>query len=269
MIVLMTSSSESHSLPLIGRKILVTRTEEGNKRERQKLESLGADVIELSTIAIHPPTSWNEIDAAIHDIEEFDWILFTSPNGVRAFFQRLHQVSGNKKLDTNFACVGPATKAELELHGYLPAFVPSEYLTEKLGDQLSGNFLLDGKRILLARAEVASKGIREALEKSGAFVTEAAVYRTLPKKGIDGEDILDGVTDITMTSPSTVEGLLTCVDSKEIKSRQIRVHCIGPVTARKAEERGLHVDSIANVHTIEGLVMDLVGSQKKENKAES
>ncbi len=259
----MTSSSEVRSLALKGRKILVTRTEKGNEIVRQRLESLGANVVELSTIEIHPPSSWKKIDEAILSIEEFDWIVFTSQNGVKAFFQRLEQVSGGKKLNTNFACVGPTTKEELQNHGYVPAFVPSEYTTKTLGDQLSKNFVLKDKKILLARAEVASMALKEALEKSGAIVVEAPVYRTLPSMGVRKEDILDGLTDITLTSPSAVESLVNFVDANEIRIRKIKIHCIGPVTARRADQLCLQVNSMAKVHTIEGLVSDLMKPSQK------
>lgn len=250
--------------PLLGRTILVTRTEQGNGTERRKLESLGASVVELPTIEIHPPSSWNAIDAAIGRIDEFDWIIFTSANGVKAFFERLELISGKKKVNAKVACVGPSTKAELECNGVEPSFVPSEFLTEKLGEQLSQNFSLEGKRILLARAEVANSGMRKALDKAGAIVIEAPTYRTLPRKNGRGADVMNGVTDITLTSPSTVDGLLAVVNLEEIASRKIRVHCIGPVTAKRARELGLNVDSTANVHTIEGLTMDLAASVRQQ-----
>lgn len=259
------SSDDNHSLPLLGRTVLITRTEQGNETERQKLESLGAKVVELPTIEIQPPSSWSSIDRAMNEIDEFDWIIFTSANGVRMFFERLGQVSGKSQLNAKFACVGPSTKAELEGHGISASFVPEEFLTEKLGEQLSRNFSLKGKKILLARAEVASSGIRRTLENAGAVVIEAPVYRTLPKKNDLDEGFLSGVTDITLTSPSTVEGLLASISPEEINSMKIRVHCIGPVTAKRAIELGLKLDSTANVHTVEGLTMNLASGGKAES----
>ncbi|MGI0079085.1 MAG: uroporphyrinogen-III synthase [Nitrososphaerales archaeon] len=257
-------SNENQSLPLLGRTILITRTEKGNETERQKLESLGAKVVELPTIEIQPPSSWSAIDGAIGTIDGFDWIVFTSANGVRMFFERLEHVSGKKNLKARFACVGPSTKAELERHGVSVSLVPDEFLTEKLGEQLSLNFPMEGKRVLLARAEVASNVISKILKEAGAVVVEAPVYRTYPKKNGGGKDFMGQVTDITLTSPSTVEGLLTSFRPEEIASRKIRVHCIGPVTANRARELGLSVDSTANVHTIEGLTIDLANKGKVE-----
>jgi uroporphyrinogen III methyltransferase/synthase len=255
-------SKKSH-LPLLGRKVLVTRTEEGNLRERDMLKSLGANVVELSAIEIHPPTSWNAFDDAMRTIEHFDWVIFTSRNGVKAFFERLEKIFSGKRLQTKFACVGPATQNELERFGYASSFVPSDYLTQELGRQLSKEIDLHGKRILLARAESANKELGRELERYGAIVTNAPVYRSVPVEGIPNHDILAGVTDITLASPSAVEGLLSFVSSKEVKLAKINIHCIGPVTAKRASELGLTVLSVAKVHTIDGLVMDLLKSGKE------
>ena len=259
---MITVSNENQSFPLLGRTILITRTEEGNESERRKLESLGAKVVVFPTIEIQPPSSWSAVDRAIYTIDEFDWIVFTSANGVRMFFEKLGQSSGRKKLKARFACVGPSTRAELENHGITASFVPNEFLTEKLGEQLSQEFPIQGKKVLLARAEVSSPAIRKTLESAGALVVEAPVYKTMPMKSSKAKNFLEDVTDITLTSPSTVEGLLASFVPEEITSRKIRVHCIGPVTANRARELGLTVDSTANVHTIEGLIISLASKDK-------
>ena len=248
------------SFPLRGRTILVTRTEKGNRLEKEKLESLGATVVELTAIEIRPPTSFAAIDAAISNIDSFDWIIFTSANGVISFFQRLEKLRGDMNLNSKFACVGPQTEAELRRHGAKASFIPKEFLTESLGEELSRSENLLGKKVLLARAESANKAIKNALDRAGAIVTEAPVYRTVSRKN-QNPRLLDGVTDITLTSPSTVEGLLASVGAIEIFSREIKVHCIGPVTAQKARALGLRVDSVANVHTIEGLTVSLLSAR--------
>ncbi len=248
--------SERHELPLARRKILITRSAEGNVSERTKLESLGAQVVELPSIEIAPPSSWDAVDAAISHIEEFDWIVFTSANGVRSFFNRARPSRNLKSIGAHFACVGPATSIALKQEGVEPSFMPEEFLTESLGEELARKYPLRGKKILLSRAEIAGSKIVEILRKAGALVVEAPAYRTIPKKA-EVERLLDGVTDITLTSPSTVDGLVLVVSAREIEERRIAVHCIGPVTAKHATELGLRVDSTARVHTIDGLVETL------------
>ncbi|MHB1907483.1 MAG: uroporphyrinogen-III synthase [Nitrososphaerales archaeon] len=239
--------------PLNGRTILITRTIEGNKLERKKLEDLGAKVIEFPLIEIKEPSSLYAIENAIKQISRYDWIIFTSANGVRSFFEKM---KSKKDIKAKFACVGPETREALEDHGFQASFVPKEYLTEELASELEETFDLKGKEILLARAEESNKNMAKILEKSGAIVTEAPVYRTVPRIEKD-DNILELVTDITLTSPSTVKGLVANFSVKEIRSRKIKVHCIGPVTAASAKEAGLEVITSAKVHTVDGLVSEI------------
>lgn len=264
---------------LEGRTVLITRTAGGNEAERQKLEKLGARVIELTSIKIGPPSSWEKIDQAISNLEEFDWIIFTSVNGVKFFIDRciakgkegfLVQLMNNGRQNPKFASVGPATKKALEELGFKSSFEPSEFLTSTLGAEFvdSAGGGVKGKKILLARAEEANKEITGILERSGAQVFEAPVYRTTPvtRNSISDEVVLS-LTDITFTSPSTVDGFANAVEVEKIRLRPIRIHSIGPVTARAAEARGLKVSSVAKIHTIDGLIESLVEDAKRSKKA--
>jgi uroporphyrinogen-III synthase len=239
---------------LKGRTFLITRTFEGNAAERNKLEDLGAKVIELPLIEIKPSRNKKKIEEAFDRIEEFDWIVFTSANGVNAFFSHLEE---NKRGEINakFACVGSETQRALEACGFEPSLVPSEFLTLRLGQELLSKFEMKGKRILLARAEEANKDIAHVLRKGGAVVMDLPVYRTEVRtiKNLN-KRILDRVTDITLTSPSTVKGLVSNFSPGEIKSRQIKIHCIGPVTAESIRKEHLSPNSIASIHTLDGLV---------------
>jgi uroporphyrinogen III methyltransferase / synthase len=242
--------------------------------ESKKLTDLGADVFELNAIKIGPPSSWNELDHAISEIWSFDWIVFTSATGVDRFFERcsrlvdwkpmLHRIKENneKGQGPKFACVGPATSRALRAFGLETALVPKQYLTVQLGRELAAcSSNSKRSRILLARAERASAEIAQTLRDSGANVVEAPVYQTIPLKseesGMSASD-MDRITDITLTSPSTVDGLLSFIQPSQIRSRQIGVHCIGPVTAKSANEKGLAVDSVASTHSIDGLIESLV-----------
>jgi uroporphyrinogen-III synthase len=249
---------------------LITRSAEGNPIEKTKLEKLGAKVVELAAIKITAPSSWTKLDHAIAGLNEFDWIVFTSANGVHAFFKRCCRREVSRKfleeLKTNpsnlkFACVGPSTKHALEDYGFKSDFVPREFLTRSLAEELAKSFPMMGKKLLLARAEGASKEISRILKASGAEVIEAGVYGTRPQTRKVSKEVLDSLTDITLTSPSTVEGLIRSVPAGQIRTRAIFLHCIGPVTANRAKEKGFAVHSIAKMHTIDGLIESIVESQ--------
>ena len=266
-IELSQSVSRTNS-PLYGRTILVTRTVEGNYLQKRQLETLGANVVELATIRISPPSSWVECDRAIAIADDFDWIVFTSANGVRAFFRRCNLRKGAREFleklknaelsKPKFACVGPSTKQALEREGFRSSFEPSEFLTISLATELTDFVNLTGKKVLLARVEGANNEISNVLEASGAKVFEAPVYATHLRSRKISKATLESLTDITLTSPSTVEGLFRSISSMEIKARGMLVHCIGPVTAKRAKQYGLDVHSIAKTHTIDGLVESIL-----------
>lgn len=250
------TGGESSSLR--GRTFLVTRTHDGNIAERRKLEERGAKVIELPLIEVRPPTDQSKIDDAIARISEFDWIVFTSANGVNRFFERFKEKGGREEQTQNvkFACVGSATERALQDLGFKATLVPSEFRTLKLGEEMASRFEIRRKQVLLARAEEANREIIDVLERWGAVVTEAPVYSTVPRRALDSSDerVLDQVTDITLTSSSTVKGLILNFDPEEIKLRRIKVHCIGPVTAESALKAGLDVSSTSSIYTIDGLI---------------
>jgi uroporphyrinogen-III synthase len=253
-------TSPKHSLD--GHSVLITRTFEGNLVEKKKLESYGAKVIELETIKICPPTSWKKLDHAISILDEFNWVVFTSANGVSSFFGRVSEKQKSKLLQKGsklrFACVGSSTKKALENLGFISSFEPSEFLTKTLGKELAESFDIKGKKILLARAEDASDEITQIIKNAGGEVTEVPVYTTRLQKQEFSKSIIYDLTDITLTSPSAVEGFVRSVPMEEIKWSGIHIHCIGPVTARAAAEKGLFVYSVAEIHTIDGLIDSII-----------
>ena len=240
---------------LSGRTILITRTDEGNISEREKLENLGATVRELPTIELGPPTDTSLIDKAIKEVSSFDWIVFTSTNGVKTFFARLG-VQERGCIKAKFACVGPLTQKAVIAHGFDVSLVPKEFLTKCLGMEMVQKCNLQGAKVLLARSENANPEIALILRNAGAIVVEAPVYKASSLKRIDpiGRELLKEVTDITLTSPSTVDGLLSNFSAEVLNSINVKVHCIGPVTADRAISAGLKVSSTAKVHTIDGLI---------------
>ncbi len=282
---------KNHSkLPLFGRTVLVTRTADGNIIERAKLEALGAKVVELASIQISPPSSWDRVDAAISRMQEFDWIIFTSANGVKLFFERcsqkgmqefLSELRGTKeKIDyaevkPKFACVGSSTKRALELLGFKSSFEPSVFQTSSLAKEFVESVDVKGMNILLARAERANGEVAAIIKGAGAKVTETPVYKTNftqmqseyeNRRSVLSSKVLQSLTDITLTSPSTVEGLLNFIGAEEIRSRSIRIHCIGPVTARAVQEKGLPVNKVSRTHTIDGLIASIIDTQNGEER---
>jgi uroporphyrinogen-III synthase len=186
---------------------------------------------------------------------------------VRGFFERcdlkpeteivLRKLKNRERLSPKFACVGPATKRMLEERGFRSSFEPREFLTRALATELGRLVDLRNQNVLLARAETAAREIHEILVGAGAKVIDAPVYRTESQPMI-APDKLQSVTDITLTSPSTVEALIEAIPADEINSRRILIHCIGPVTAERAELKGLRISSVAANHTIDGLIDSMV-----------
>jgi uroporphyrinogen III methyltransferase / synthase len=254
--------ADFENLPLSGRTILITRTADGNAVEREKFEVLGAKVVELPMISIEPPTDLRAIQQAIEDISSFDWVVFTSANGVRAFFRMLKDRAG--EIRAQFACVGSETQKALNENGFEASIVPKRFLTSELARELSQNFDIAGRKVLLARAEETNREIARSLQAANARVVEAPVYRVIRSKVIEDGNSLSGISDVTLTSPSTVEAFVSNFSVEEIILKKIMVHCIGPVTAERAQKAGLNVETIAKTHTIEGLVDSLIRSSQSK-----
>lgn len=254
--------------PLAARAIIITRTDQGNKALRRRLELLGARVIEFPAVRIEPPKSWKEVDGTISGIEEFDWVVFTSSNGAKYFVERLLSRRGNRALNTIqnsnrplFACVGPETARTVEMYGLKCALVPKEFLTERLGEILSERVASAG-RVLLARSEIANNAIERILTAKGATVINVSVYRTTAAEPID-QAALVGSTDIIFASPSAVRAFSDENTVNKINSGGVSVHCIGPVTSKAAIDCGMKVATVSEIHTIDGLIDTLVSYVSK------
>jgi uroporphyrinogen-III synthase len=262
---------------LSGKRILVTRPRAQAADLCDKLAALGAEPILFPTIEIAPMDDYSALDQAIATLDRYQWIVFTSVNGVAAFWKRLER-SNLQSLIPNLkiAAIGPATTQALEKHGVRATFIPEEYVAEAI---LEGIGEVSGKRILLPRAEIAREALAEELNRRGAIVHEIATYRTLPARPdpLGFTEMRRGVDAITFTSSSTVRNfvLLLSGSPKYIDTAACRrmgldgvpvpslnraiVACIGPITAQTAHEVGLPVDVMAREYTMDGLVTALVG----------
>ncbi len=247
---------DSH--PLFGKRVLVTRARHQASSLSELLRECGAFPVEMPVIKIQPIFS-NGLDQAILNIKNYDWLVFTSANGVDVFFHRLQTLKRDSRWLSNvrLGAIGPATAKALENKGLRADYVPKTYTSKGF---LSGfkNYNLRGCRILLPRAEMADKELSRGLTRLGAKVDEIAVYQTVLDTEtihLEKEMLKDREIDIvTFTSASTVTNLITVLGKEWQLINNTVIACIGPKTAATAIKAGLRVDIVARKHTISGLV---------------
>jgi uroporphyrinogen III methyltransferase / synthase len=255
--------------PLFGQRVVVTRTREQSSQLSEQLTELGAEVLEIPTIRVEEPENKTDLMEAMLGLGEYDWIVFTSPNGVTAFFNYFFKgfedvrALGNLRI----AAVGPATAAKLkELHLRVDA-MPEEYVAAKVAKAISAFESVDNLRVLLMRAEVANEELPKELEELGAIVDDVACYRTVPETDdLNGaaERLLEGGAHwLTFTSSSTVENFHARFDLPKLKRQfsQMRVVSIGPETSKTLQKLGVPPDAEAREHNISGLVKVLTDSR--------
>jgi len=255
------------------RRIVITRRREQAEGLRAALRRRGATVIELPTIALQPPRSWKLLDTALRQLADYDWVVFTSANGVDFFFSRLRRLGKNRRAlkRARVAAIGPATAAALRGRGVRVALVPDEYRAEGLVRALRGE-RWRGKRVLLARAEQAREVLPRALRRRGARVDVVAAYRTiLPPRShkkaarVFGRRRPDA---ITFTSSSTVKNFFALFGRRRARRALagVALATIGPVTSRTASALGLRVTVEAKRYTIPGLVRALEAYFRKSRR---
>jgi len=251
--------------PLFGRTILVTRSRRQASELTAALRDLGARVIELPTIEIRPVESSEPAEAA-RRLDQFQWIVFTSPNGVVEFTACLSRCGLDVRAlaPVKIAAIGPGTARHLADAGLRADLVAERAIAESLADALLAAGVGQGSRVLLTRAEEARDVLPERLRAAGADVADVAVYRTVVPEHVDADALAalaDGDVDlVTLTSSSTARHLAEVVrahggDALLDRVRaSARFFAIGPITARTAAEFGLRVVVESPVHTIDGLV---------------
>ena len=248
--------------PLFGKKIVVTRSRSQASELVQSLEDLGASCLEAPTIALEPLENLQALDGTLAAIGDYDWLLFTSPNTVGFFFQRLQELGYDSRslAGPKIAAVGAATADSLREHGIRADLLPGEFTGEGLLQALLKEGV-KGKRVLLPRAAKAREVLPQGLADAGARVDVVALYRNVPPPmGEELRRALDaGEVDlITFTSSSTVENFVEqlAVRGDELAKllAGVKIAAIGPITAATAEQAGVRVDIQPKVHTINGLV---------------
>ena len=243
---------------IAGKRILVTRPRPQAADLCAKLAAQGATPIVFPTIEIAPLDDYAVLDHAIRNLAQYQWIIFTSVNGVKAFWDRLNLTGFQNLLGFTgrIAAIGPATARALHSHGVNVTLIPDEYIAEAILDNIGD---VQGQHILLPRADIAREALAVELQQRGAIVDEIAAYRTLPTQ-LDPNGLIElqrGVDVITFTSSSTARNFIALVGRDSIPPHSITA-CIGPITANTARELGLRVDVQATDYTMDGLVAALV-----------
>jgi uroporphyrinogen III methyltransferase/synthase len=251
--------------PLFGRRIVVTRTREQASQLSHRLLELGAEVLEIPTIKITEPANKQHIADAFAELGSYEWIVFTSPNGVTAFFDYLFKIEDDIRTfgALRVAAVGPATAAKLkELHIRVD-LMPERYVTADIARAFR-KLNIENAKILLARAEQANPDLPRELEKLGAIVDDVAFYRTVPETedvtGAAAQLQESGADWLTFTSSSTVEHFHARFDLPKLLARfpQTRIASIGPETSKTLAALGVPPTVEADPHTIEGLLNALL-----------
>jgi uroporphyrinogen III methyltransferase/synthase len=251
--------------PLFGKTVVVTRAREQASDFRVLLEEKGAQCLEFPTIEIVAPASWSPLDRAIKRLENYDWAIFTSVNGVRFFFRRLEEQGEDVRAlgGIRIGAIGPKTAEAITEQGLRLDLVPSEYRAEAVIEAL-GQKEVRGKKFLLPRAAKAREILPEKLQEMGAKVDVVSAYETVrpPRRGEEVRRLLQqgDIACITFTSSSTVENFAAMFPDEDLPSLvgQTTVACIGPITAETARRQGLEVSVMPAEYTIEGLAAEIV-----------
>jgi uroporphyrinogen III methyltransferase / synthase len=260
-------SSDSNPKPtlshqLLGRTILVTRPADKSSELRSLLEARGASVICFPTIEIVDPESWDECDAAIWKLAEYDSVCFTSKNAVEKLVQRLRLIRPqalNTLATRNVYAVGEKTKSILESNGFSVQPIPQKHSAENLAQSFYGHDIT-GRHFLFPKSNIARDVLPNELRSLGALVDEIVVYKTtLPETG-NVESFRVSLAErkidfITFFSPSSVRNFIELLGVELL--RDVLVAVIGPTTAEAANDAGLEVQVVARQQTAESLVQGI------------
>ena len=250
--------------PLRGKTVVVTRARPQASELVRKLKDKGARVMEFPTIQIEPPRDFRPIDREIKQLSQYDWVVFTSANGVHFFFDRMRRLGKDARIfsGVRIAVIGEATAQALAEKGLAQDLIPKEFTSLSLFRALKKADEIRGKKFLLARADIAPPDLRKALEKAGARVVEIEAYRTRRTSG-NQKDLFEGIQKgkidyVTFTSSSTVENFFDPLPRALLKRIRSQLISIGPVTTEALRRYGFKPAREAKVHTIEGLVNALI-----------
>lgn len=251
--------------PLFGRRVLITRTRQQASLLRQQLAELGAHVLEAPTIEIVPPERWDEVDRTIRDIARYDWLVLTSINGAAALAERMSALGLDARhlAGVRVAAIGQPTAQAIRQHlGINADLVPTQFVAESLAGELIAQQDMQGKRVLLLRADIARPALPELLTQAGAQVTDLAIYQTRLARELP-VDVLEALWQrqvewVTFTSSSTARNLVQLLGEEANLLESVKIASIGPITSRTVRELGYAVAAEAKRSDIDGLVEAIV-----------
>jgi len=257
--------------PLFGQKVLVTRARSQASELSAKIQELGGEAIEFPVIKIVPPTNTEPLKEAYKQLDSFDWIIFTSVNGVSTFFEQLkeNKIDIRKMGKARIAAIGSKTAEALQEKGLIVDIIPEEFRAEGLLNSLEGE-IKAGQKVLLPRADIARKILPQVLREKGLEVVEVDAYETV----LDAENKAEivellrekDVQIITFTSSSTVKNFMEAIKDEEVEQllEGVTLASIGPITTKTAQDLGLKVDVTASEYTIDGLVEAIINNKQRQ-----
>ena len=251
------------TLPLFGKTVVVTRPEAQSEAFMHGLLERGAEPFLFPVIETVPPEDWIPLDHAIQKLDSYDGLIFTSVNGVKFFMRRLKEKGKDVRelKGLRLYAIGPKTEKAVNALGINVDVVPEDFVAESLLDSM-GKENIKGKKFLLPRAAVARETLPDQLRAQGAAIDVAPAYRTVRPKIDTGELVRrlkeGSVHAVTFTSSSTVTHFMELIGAKlKPQLANVAIACIGPVTAKTAENAGLKVDIMAEEYTVDGLIAAL------------
>lgn len=252
--------------PLSGKSVLVTGTTSMVNRLSPILKEEGAEAISFSLIRTER-MRLPELDVALKKIDKYNWIVFTSANGVECFFDEMQDIRMDVRnlAHVRFAVIGDGTRKALEAHGIFCDFIPTAYSSQDMAEAMIPHIGKD-ENVLLLRAEEANRVLPDALEEAGISHTCISLYHTVTdeRKADELNRLIKMVDYVTFASSSAVRAFVSMVDNlDEVKGKYIS---IGPVTTKTAQENGLSIAKTAVVYTARGMVETMIQDAAEEGK---
>jgi uroporphyrinogen III methyltransferase/synthase len=258
--------------PLFGQSIVLTRDARGNLELASKIARQAALPIIFNTIKIKPLTESNQFIQAAGELAGYDWVIFSSANGIRVCFEGLKKLGKDVRAfgKAKIACMGRSSAKVLEQFGIKADFVPTVFTSVQLAEQLATQVNLKDKKILLLSSKITTGQLADELKGSGVNVNEVGLYTTVPAENDAGRLIekieKDQVDWITFTSPSTVRYFCDRIRPELVNSSRVKVASIGPVTSAQLSRLGVKLDLEAQEYTTDGLIKAIEDFVKKVHK---
>ncbi len=251
-------------LPLMGKKIMLTRPQNRPSIMARNLRALGGEVIELPAIQTLPCRDQSKLHQALQELNQYQWLVFTSPYGAQVFFDEMmsQKIDLRKLAQIKIAVVGATTRKAVEDRGLMVDFMPTVYEGSTLGKELAKACMEHGEtRILMPRAEQGSADILGAFEKKGLMVNDVAIYKTvyMSQEAVAGADLIDKeqVNCVVFTSASAVRGFVRTIPQGDFT--KVKAACIGKQTEAVAKKYGMttYVSEKATLDSLSQLICDL------------